>query len=466
MMNLKLLQWFKIKNHDYGESYRSIFRYFYPECITALILYSLPYFVDSYFIGSLKSTSLYAISGIVDNFLTLLVKAAEGFSIGIVVIAGCHNGSKLYKKVGQTFVEAFWSILFIGAVISGLIYSSVFYIYGWFNFPPDLIEQGVLYFKLKAIALFFMFVFFSVVGFLRSIKNTVVPMVLFAIGSFVFIVSDYILIFGKFGFPAWGLNGSAIAYCIQYGTVSFLAMAYVLLFNANKKYEIALFSRFIKWKTMSDLLKTSGPIVVDKVVMAGAYVWLAQLLSPLGTNVMASFSLIKLMERFAFIPAIGFAQVITFLVSNDVGRGAWKDVTVNIKRVIYVATCMVGVTLLAGSLYPSWFISFVDQKGEFGYLVAQIFPSLSILVFLDLLQLILSGALRGAGAVKVVMWTRICVIIGFFMPVSYAISLIPMTSIALKFFLIYGSFFLGNGLMSVLYIKWLMQGKVKEVKCG
>jgi MATE family multidrug resistance protein len=466
MMNFKLLQWFKIKDHSLGESYGSILKYFYPECVTALILYSLPYFVDSYFIGSLKSTSLYAISGIVDNFLTLLIKAAEGFSIGIVVIAGCHNGSKLYKKAGQTFVESFWSIVFIGGAISGVIYFSVFQIYSWFNFPPDLVEQGVLYFKLKAIALFFMFIFFSVIGFFRAIKNTVVPMVLFGMGSCIFMLSDYILIFGKYGSPTFGLNGSAIAYCIQYAMLSLLAMAYILIAQENKKYEIKLFSRFINWQTMWVLLKTSAPIVVDKVVMAGAYVWLAQLLSPLGTNVMASFSLIKLMERFAFIPAIGFAQVITFLVSNDVGRGAWKDVHVNIKRVIHISTIMVGITLLAGSLYPGWFISFVDQKDEFGYLVAQIFPSLSVLVFLDLLQLILSGALRGAGAVQVVMWNRIWVIGGFFMPVSYAISLIPMTSVALKFFLIYGSFFLGNGLMSIFYIKWLMQGKIKEVKCG
>ena len=466
MINSKFFRWFQIKDHSYGESYLSILKYFYPECITALILYSLPYFVDSYFIGSLKSTSLYTISGIVDNFLTLLIKSAEGFSIGVVVIAGWHNGSKLYKKVGQTFVEAFWTIFFLGGIMSGVIYLSVPYIYEWFNFPPDMIDQGALYFKLKAIALFFMFIFFLVVGFLRAIKNTVVPMILFAVGSVVFIISDYALIFGKFGLPALGLNGSAIAYCIQYIVMACLAMIYVLFFAVNKKYQISLFSRFINWETMLMLFAISGPIVVDKVVMASAYVWLARLLSHLGGNVMASFSLIKLMERFAFIPAIGFAQVITFLVSNDLGRGAWRDINVNIKRVIYVSTCMVGVTLLAGSLHPQWFISFVDQRGDFGGLVAQIFPSLSILVFLDLLQLILSGALRGAGAVNIVMWTRICVIVGFFMPISYIISCIPMESVALKFFLIYGSFFLGNGLMSVLYIKWLMQGKVKEVKNG
>lgn len=466
MINSKIFRWFQIKDHSCGESYLSILKYFYPECITALILYSLPYFVDSYFIGSLKSTSLYTISGIVDNFLTLLIKSAEGFSIGVVVIAGWHNGSKLYKKVGQTFVEAFWTIFFLGGIMSGVIYLSVPYIYQWFNFPPDMIDQGALYFKLKAIALFFMFIFFLVVGFLRAIKNTVVPMILFAVGSVVFIISDYALIFGKFGLPALGLNGSAIAYCIQYIVMACLAMIYVLFFAVNKKYQISLFSRFINWETMLMLFAISGPIVVDKVVMASAYVWLARLLSHLGGNVMASFSLIKLMERFAFIPAIGFAQVITFLVSNDLGRGAWRDINVNIKRVIYVSTCMVGVTLLAGSLHPHWFISFVDQRGDFGGLVAQIFPSLSILVFLDLLQLILSGALRGAGAVNIVMWTRICVIVGFFMPISYIISCIPMESVALKFFLIYGSFFLGNGLMSVLYIKWLMQGKVKEVKNG
>jgi putative MATE family efflux protein len=466
MINSKFFRWFQIKDHSFGESYATILKYFYPECITALILYSLPYFVDSYFIGSLKSTSLYTISGIVDNFLTLLIKSAEGFSIGVVVIAGCHNGSQLYKKVGETFVEAFWAIVVLGGAMSATIYVSVPVIYTWFNFPPGMIDQGALYFKLKAIALFFMFIFFLIVGFLRAIKNTVVPMILFALGSVVFIVSDYALIFGTCGLPALGLNGSAIAYCIQYFVMSCLALIYVLLFSVNKKYQISLFSRFFRWETLLKLLAISGPVVVDKVVMAGAYVWLARLLSHLGGNVMASFSLIKLMERFAFIPAIGFAQVITFLVSNDLGRGAWRNINVNIKRVIYASTCMVGVTLLAGSLYPQWFISFVDQQGDFGNLVAQIFPSLSILVFLDLLQLILSGALRGAGAVKIVMWTRVLVIIGFFMPVSYIISCIPMESVALKFFLIYGSFFVGNGLMSVLYIKWLMQGKVKEVKNG
>ena len=67
MINSKFFRWFQIKDHSYGESYLSILKYFYPECITALILYSLPYFVDSYFIGSLKFKNTFTIVIILSN---------------------------------------------------------------------------------------------------------------------------------------------------------------------------------------------------------------------------------------------------------------------------------------------------------------------------------------------------------------------------------------------------------------
>ena len=68
---MRLKSW----NLGAGESFKDIaYKYFYPEFITAFILYFLPVFIDAYFIGHLKSSSLYTISGIVDNFLNLFVK--------------------------------------------------------------------------------------------------------------------------------------------------------------------------------------------------------------------------------------------------------------------------------------------------------------------------------------------------------------------------------------------------------
>ena len=117
-----------------GQSYSSILAYFCPEFITALILYSLPYFVDCFFIGHLKSTEIYTISGVVDNCLNIFVKIAEGLSIGTVAMAGYHNGLKNYKDVGRSFANALWASILVGGVISCSVYIGGYWIYKLFNF--------------------------------------------------------------------------------------------------------------------------------------------------------------------------------------------------------------------------------------------------------------------------------------------------------------------------------------------
>src|SRR5690606_34937089 len=118
--------------------------------------------------------------------------------------------------------------------------------------------------------------------------------------------------------------------------------------------------------------------------------------------------------RFAFLPAIAFAQVITFLVSNDYGKKNWVAITNNIKKVTLVAFMLVFAILLVLVLYQETIVSFFDKKGDFTQLAARAFPILSVLVLFDLLQLVLAGALRGASDVRTVMFTRLIVVFGFF----------------------------------------------------
>jgi len=72
--------------------------------------------------------------------------------------------------------------------------------------------------------------------------------------------------------------------------------------------------------------------------------------------------------------------------------------------------------------------------------------------------LILSGALRGSGDVRSVMWVRIFVCFGFFCPLSYAVSLLPISDPVMKFVLIYAMFYIGNGIMSIAYIRRFRSG--------
>lgn len=444
-----------ITDIEQGEHYLTILKYFLPEFISALLLYSLPQLIDSYFISLLTCTTTYATVGVTNNIMHFFLKIADAFSVGTVVLVGQYNGRGLFKEVGKVGRDAFWVTCIIGSLFAGALYIGAFWIYYWSGVTPEIISLGVSFLRYRALGIFFTFIYMALVGFLRGIKNTKVPMYIFMFGSIVFVLLDYILIFGKFGFPALGLIGSALATMTQHAIILFLIIMYIFFDNRNKKYQISLSFSLHDLPYIKQLFLLSLPVVVDKAMLAAAYWWLMKMICPMGTKVIASFSLIKDMERFAFLPAIAFAQVITFLASNDCGRQLWEDIKTNIKKIGFLASLMVGSILIFFSLAQEFIINIFDKHAEFGPLVARAFPVLSILVFFDLAQLILSGALRGSGNVHLVMSTRLFICIVYFVPVSYMLSMLPIADEFTKFVLIYGSFYVGNGLMSIAYINRL-----------
>ncbi len=441
-----------IRDHTYGESYATIFRFFLPEFVTALLLYSVPMWLEGYFISHLKSTPTYATLGATNNLIHFLIKMAEAFSVGTLVICGQQNGKSDYKEVGKAARDAFWVTCVLGFIISSMLYFGAFWIYSWFGVPNEIIQLGIPFLRLRAISFFFMFIYLAVVGFLRGIKNTKVPMQIFIMGTLILLALEYLLIFGNYGFPEMGLQGSALSAVIQYAFMATASVIYMLYYPENRKYMVDLISVFKEPAYVRDILRLSWPVLLDKTTLAAAYLWLLKMIAPMGTAILATFSVVKDMERFALAPAVAFAQVITLLVSNDYGKHQWDAIKTNIKKTVFIASIFVMGILVLFAIKPEFIIGLFDKKGEFVHLAARAFPILSILAFFDLLQVVLSGALRGAANVKTVMYTRLMIVFGVFAPISYMLTYLPMEDQLLKFIIIYGSFYVSNGIMSVIYI--------------
>lgn len=61
--------------------YREILRYFFPEFVNAIVLYTITIFIDVLFIAHLKATTSYALIGVTNTFIFFLNKVAEGISV-------------------------------------------------------------------------------------------------------------------------------------------------------------------------------------------------------------------------------------------------------------------------------------------------------------------------------------------------------------------------------------------------
>lgn len=435
------------------DGYKSLIRYILPELVTAFLVYSLLNFVDATFIAHLKSTALYGVQGGMSTVVHFITKIAEGLSIGTVVVCGQYNGASRYHDAGRAAISSFWATLVIGIVIASALFFGASWLYGFFQFPVDMQVIGVQYLKIRAASVLLAFIYFSLIGFLRGIKRPDLSLKFFLLGAVVFIISDYFLIFGKFGMPALGLNGSAVAAVLQYSVMIVGALSYLLLNKSTRRYSL----RIIKGVNKGDvknIIQLSLPVMVDKATFAAAKIWLVKLITPMGPVALASFNVIKDMEQFAFVPAIACAQVVTFLVSNDYARGNWSSISRNIKRIFLLASISVFAILGAFAYKPNLIIGCFDKQNEFTFFAGKAFLLLSGLVICDLLQLILAGALRGAANVAVVMWTRIIVCLGFFVPVSYVLSLAFVENTLIKFVLIYGTFYVSSGLMGLVYVYW------------
>ncbi|MFI5332979.1 MAG: MATE family efflux transporter [Candidatus Babeliales bacterium] len=213
----------------HGESYNRIIRYFIPEFITAFLLYSLPFLLDAYFIGHLKSTTTYGTLGATNNLIHFIIKLSEGFAVSTVILSGRFSGMGEFKQSGKILRDSFWVTFILGFFIATTLYFGAHWIYTLYV-PEEMVAIGVPFLRLRAISIFLMFISLAFVGFLRGVKNTKFPMFAFIAGITVFIFFDYALIFGEFGFSPMGLQGSAIASILQYAVMGFHAWCVCIVY--------------------------------------------------------------------------------------------------------------------------------------------------------------------------------------------------------------------------------------------
>jgi len=443
-----------------GESLADIWYYFWPECIATLVLYAVPIFLDSWWISQACTVTEFGVWGFTNTLSQLIFKIADAISTGIMISCGRYNGLGEYSNVARSLVTSFWLMFAVGITLTLLLYGGAETILWLSSVPVSDLGVYAPFLRFRALSVLFLFFNLPLIGFLRGIKNTRVPMVLFVSGSLLFLILDYGLIFGRLGCSPHGMEGSAIASIYQNIFVGIGALVYIIGSGIRKKYPIHFITGYTR-SMVKDIVSLSWPVMIDKSALAFAGMWLALVVSPLGTVAKASYAAIHMFQRIFILPSVACATVITFLVSNRIGTKDWVGIKNTTKKAILFSACMVLVPLGIISLYPVFFIGFLDKTHSYTLFAARAFPIVTAFVIFDVLQVLLSAALRGSGEVKTVMYGRVGALILFFAPFSYSILQLPIENIFLKFILIYTSFYVSNAFMA-LYYTLQLRGKSSD----
>jgi Na+-driven multidrug efflux pump len=153
---------------------------------------------------------------------------------------------------------------------------------------------------------------------------------------------DYVLIFGRWGFPELGFNGAAYAsVCAEF--IGMLVV-FVMINVRGMSKRFGLFSNFnFEWETTKTILIQSSPLIMQYGISIISWEFFFILVSHDGPMALDISQLMRLLFGFFGIFIWAFAATANTMVANIIGQGMRKRVMILVGRIILLSS---GSTLL------------------------------------------------------------------------------------------------------------------------
>ncbi len=191
-------------------------------------------------------------------------------------------------------------------------------------------------------------VFYAIYGFLAAINKTKVIMVATIGLNVLNIIFNYVLIFGKFGFPALGIMGAALGTVAAQGLGTLFFIGYLLLSPATRPYGCMRFKSF-QGKIFLDILRSAGPIITQLSIALLIFLYYESMIANIDTLFLAATHIVFTVFVLKRTIVGGFAEGGSILVGNSLGEGERREAVRYAYASEFIAI-LIGLVLFAGIL--------------------------------------------------------------------------------------------------------------------
>ncbi len=377
-------------------------------------------FADNIMIGWHNVDELAAAS-FVNNVLNLVILMGLGFSTGLTPMIGAFNGVNDVKSIGSTMKNG---ILVNGAIglVSLVVLSVIYCFLDRFGQAPELLPLIRPYFIIIGISSFFQLGFNVLKQFTDGMRQPVVSMVFLIIGNVVNIFGNWVLIYGKLGFPELGLNGAGLSTLLARALMLGMFALYVFKGKKFSQHVAAFKASHLSKGRMKHIFSLGYPVAIQNGLEASTFSFSAIMIGWLGVVELAAHQVVTTISLLFFLLLQGLSFAVSILVSNSYGKKDFDGVRKYTKKG-FLMMLTISATLSA-LLYIFRFPAagiFTDST-EVASIAVSLFFLLFAYQFGDGLQLCYSCVLRGIQDVKPIMY---CAFISYYLvaiPCSYCLG--------------------------------------------
>ena len=389
---------------EYTKEFSYNLKLAYP-VIIGMIGHTLVGFVDNAMVGQLGTSELAAIS-LGNSFVFLAMAFGIGFSTAITPLIAESDAKKNKSNTKSILSNGILVCIFLGAVLTIIVLIAKPIIY-YMGQSEEVVNLAYPYITLVAISLFPLIIFQSFKQFSDGLSFTKIAMISTVIANLINVVINYILIYGKFGFPKLELVGAGIGTLIS-RVIMVLIIIYLIKSNPKiNQYLDNLFSLKYSSIITKKIINLGYPSALQMMFEVGFFISGIWVCGIIGINYQAANQIALNLSSLTFMVALGLSVAATIRIGNQKGLNDYK----NLKR---IAISIFLITILIELIFALIFIIFSDllpwlyleNNNNFDVLeTVSLASKLLIIVALfqifDGIQIVAQGALRGIQDVKI-----------------------------------------------------------------
>lgn len=356
-------------------SYKHICKITLPVLVSLLVEYLIG-FTDTAYLGRVGETEL-AASALAGTYYMIIYMIGFGFSIGVQVLIARYNGSRQYSRTGEVFTQGSIFLLLIATLLFILSYLYSPIVLRFLIDSEQVYQATISYLNWRIYGFFFSFIIVMFRAFLIGTVNTKILTINSVVMVLTNIILNYILIFGKIGFPALGIAGAAIASSISEA----LAMIFFFVYT-RLKIDYQKYGMFQSYAINADILKkvlgVSVWVMVQHGLVFGGWFVFFVTVEHLGERSLATTNIVRNISSFLFMFVQAFASVNSSLVSNLIGEGKSDEVMKLCRKVILLCYAFVLPVALCIAICPNSTLRiFTDNVELISYSISPLLVMLS-----------------------------------------------------------------------------------------
>lgn len=381
--------------------YKKLARIAIPISIQGVVSATLN-LIDNLMVGFLGEADLAAV-GIASQIYFIHYLILYGFTSGTATFMAQFYGAKDYKNIRK--VVGFSIVIALGVAVIFFIGGFFFTdkILGIYSDDQRIIEMARPYVKIGTATFFFLAFSVPLEMAFKATQQTRVPLIVSTVVFSTNTCLNYIFIFGKFGAPAMGVAGAALATAIA----RFLEVLISLIFAHRKSNCFhGIYREFFGWKKemVLRIVKNSMPTTLNELLWSVGQSMYVAAFSRIGTTAYAAYQAAASINSIFSFAAFSVGDAALILVGEKLGEGKREETYSLGKKLLKIGTVLgilVGLLLVLAAKPLVGFFSLTALGKTYAVKILTIY---GLCMGLNLYNGInITGTLRGGGDTRFAM---------------------------------------------------------------